>query len=174
MSRYALLLCSIAILGGAAWLNWFWLEKSLDISPIASKAPAASANRSPDGTDSDFAVEVGESLTRPLFHADRRPFVPPTLEPVEAPVDTEIPVEQQPLQPPSALEFRIAGISVFGGEKHALLGRSGTDDLRWFAQGDDVDGWVIASITSETVTLAADDQSFLLSLYPNALPEETN
>jgi hypothetical protein len=178
MNRAALLLSSIPCLYGATWLNWYWLETPLDISPIASSAPAVVAmqnDASPDIAGFDFFPDVNETLARPLFHSDRRPFEPPLTEPVEpTTIEDASAAEEQSLPPPSAPEFRIAGIRLFGDKRHALLGQAGGTELHWYSQGDDIGEWTIVVITNETVTLAAGGLSFLLPLYPAASHKGVN
>lgn len=175
MKRAVLLPAIAAALAAMAWVNLHWSETPLDISPIVSARPAgeaAPADATGDGLDpvGATATEVTQSLMRPLFHASRRPFQPPPPqpEPVAEAAPAVVEVEAVPPPPEPAPQFRLAGISLSGSARRALLGPVAGPDMRWYEQGDNIDGWTVASITSETVTLAGYDKTFTVPLYAPA------
>lgn len=162
---------------GMVWLNLSWSEAELDLSPIAlSTAPVANAEGSGAGSASSAAsanppTEVSESLSRPLFHASRRPFVRPPPEPTSQPA-VEPPVAAvEPAPPPALPELRLAGLSSAGERKSALLGRADAPDLQWVQLGDSIAGWRIDAITASSVVLVSGDQRFTMALYPDHQPE---
>jgi hypothetical protein len=174
MSRLFMSVGIAAVLSATAWLNLHWAETTLDISPIVVKsAPAVlDANGNPDDVlNAALApgADLSETLSRPLFHQSRRPFTPAPVADLTPVVVEEIPKTQSVEGQQRAVpELRLAGISISGDGAHALLGPANGAEMRWYSQGDDVDGWSIAEITSEAVTLAIGESAFIVSLYPPA------
>lgn len=170
----------VATLLTMCWLNLRWLEQPLDLSAILSDKPATVAGLDgagpvPDGALPDLRGGTTEALLRPLFHADRRPFAPPPVEtaaPVaEAEMLPEPVAEPQPVAAPlERPQVRLAGVSLSGATRRALLGAADGAEMRWYLQGETVGGWVVAAIGREAVTLASGEQSVMLPLYPSSAP----
>ena len=172
MRRRLALTGMAAIIGATGWLNHRWMVRPVDVSPIVSQtgAPALSLEKSPvKQGGSAPELQVSETLLRPLFHVGRRPFVPPPPPEVTASVVEEEqmppPVEVPPVVQP---DLRLAGVSNAGGTKRVLLGLAESSDVRWYAEGDNLEGWIVASITNQTVTMARDEVTFVVSLYPTS------
>lgn len=176
MKRLPILTFIVACLSVLCWLNVSWLRAPLDISALAvdrvSEAIPAESDSpgSPSVFEGDSGSDISETLLRPVFHATRRPFTPPVIEdipepeddldeldPVAAPIDIE-----PPATPP---EFRLAGVSLVNDRKRALLGSGENAAMRWYAEGDRIDGWSVVSVTSNDATLSDGDQSLTLRLY---------
>lgn len=177
MKRLVALAAMAALLAAMGWLNLRWLEKPVSLSPIvspnASPALDLDAPAEADGSGPGKPHEITETLLRPLFHANRRPFVPPAVAVAAAPVVDEeanpspqAEVDETP--PETRPDLRLAGVSISGGNRRALLGPAEGTEVRWYTQGDDLGGWIVASITSQTVTLASGDRSFTVPLYPSS------
>lgn len=179
MTRLPLFAGFVVTLLAMGWLNLRWLEQPLDLSAIASDKPATVADLDagpvPDGTVPGLRSGTAEALLRPLFHADRRPFTPPPVAAAAPPADAEMPPElvaepepaAVPLPPP---EVRLAGVSLSGAARRALLGAADGAEMRWYVLGETVGGWVVAAISKEAVTLASGERSVLLPLYPSSTP----
>jgi hypothetical protein len=177
MSKPSALTGIVLALLAMGWLNLHWLERPLDLSPIISDKPASvasldGASHAPDGALPGLRDGMAEALLRPLFHTSRRPFTPPPVEIVAAPAEAEAP-PPEPFSEPvptadlsSRPELSLSGISLSGTARRALLGAAGGNDIRWYAQGDTIAGWVVAAISKEAVTLASGERRLTLSLYP--------
>jgi len=181
MNRLSALAGIVAALLAMGWLNLRWLDRPLNLSPIVSERPAPAtgldgAPQEPAGSVPELRAGMTEALLRPLFHANRRPFTPPPVEAAAPPPEVEVPplealAEPEQLPAPQARpELRLAGVSLSGTARRALLGSSGGSEMRWYSQGDSVDGWVVASITNGAVILASGEQSFTVALYPSSAP----
>jgi hypothetical protein len=172
-----LALAAIAItLPVLGWLNHHWSKTPLDLSPIVVESvlqPDSAGQASDAAASSSERYEITETLLRPLFHSNRRPFEPAPALVVDPAFDEEalppVAEEEMPM-PTSKPELRLAGISLSGSRKRALLGLAGSPQIRWYSQGENVDGWVVAAITHETVTLESGGQSLTVRLYPSSVP----
>lgn len=172
----------VSALTGLAWLNMKWIETPLDLTPIV---PSATPVHQPDSRApnvaapwqfTDLADGLSESLARPLFHATRRPFVPPVSDQT-APMPVEpsaVEVVEQPEPPPALPELWLAGVSASGEIKRALIGRAGAADVQWVKAGDTVAGWRVEAITSTAIVLTSGDQRFTIPLYPARRTEDTS
>jgi hypothetical protein len=99
------------------------------------------------------------TLKRPLFTPSRRP-PPPEPTPI-------VRVEQpQPPQPAAQPAIVLVGTMIDSQGPQAIL-RSGGDnkDMR-VRVGDDVSGWKIKDIDESHLTLALDDRTFSVALFP--------
>lgn len=175
MNRPVALAGMAAILCAMGWLNYRWMERPVSLSPIVSQAGAPALN--PDNTLVESGgntpeLRITETLLRPLFHASRRPFVPPPPVEVAAPVVNDevalLPAAEQPpaVQPETRPDVKLSGISISGGTKRALLRLAENPDVRWYSEGDTLEGWIVASITNQAVTMARNEKTFVVPLYP--------
>ena len=167
------LLGTIAALGA---LNWQILTAPIDIRPIAldRAAPSNLVNGGAIAGTTRRSREHGnytETLARPMFRADRKPFVAAP----EAPPVVEETVEVPPaapsiapgIEPPQGL--KLLGVMRDGdGQDRALVKSAVTPAASWLRIGDEIDGWRLAAIASSAVTLSADASSIQLELYPVA------
>lgn len=81
-----------------------------------------------------------EVIERPLFWEERR-----------APQDAAaLPADGTPASVP----FILLGV-VQAGQSHAVLGRTGSKDVSHVYVGDVIEGWVVESMTRDSVTLLA-------------------
>ncbi len=164
------LLGSIAALGA---LNWQILTTPLDIRPIALDR-AARPNLENGGGIAGTAQrsrEQGnytETLARPLFRADRKPFVAaPEAPPPVVEETVEAPPAAPGIEPPQGL--KLLGVVRDGdGQDRALVKSAVTPAASWLQIGDEIDGWRISAIAASAVTLSAEAASIKLELYPVA------
>src|SRR5687768_4968411 len=119
MKRLFALAAMAVLLAAMGWLNLRWLEKPAALSPIVSQnaSPALDldAPADADGSRPGKPDETTETLLRPLFHANRRPFVPPPVAVVAAPVVDEEGIPAPPTaieeaRPETRPDLRLAGI----------------------------------------------------------------
>ncbi|MGO4672132.1 hypothetical protein AB4Z40_04465 [Bosea sp. 2YAB26] len=149
----------------AVAVNFGWRSLADPIEP-----PPASAVTKAASITSDALAPPAETPryqpdmvnARPLFSSSRRPpasFVAraPMPEPVASPV----------FEPPPS--YLIGGVVVSSGLSKALLRRQLREAGRWFALGEATDeGWVVASINPEMVTLARGARQVTLPLHARA------
>jgi hypothetical protein len=102
-----------------------------------------------------------ETLARPIFFRDRRPYVPP---PPPPPPVQPAPVFVAP-SPVTKPDLVVSGIALIGDAKQAYLGYPPNPDGIWVKEGEDVMGWQVSSITSAGVTISRAGQSIDLLLY---------
>jgi hypothetical protein len=165
------LLSAVAAL---AALNWqIWTTPS-DIRPIALDTAARTGlapGSVPTGRErqDNQARNYTDTLARPMFRADRKPFVAEVTPPPSPSVEET--VQQQPAapqtQPPEGL--KLVGIMRDGeGRDRALVKSAQSPTASWLEIGDEIDGWRISEIAPSAVTLSADASSIKLDLYPIA------
>jgi hypothetical protein len=118
-------------------------------------------------------AQLTETLRRPLFRADRRPFDPniqaPTPE-IEAPQALVMPQiipepTPEPQPAPSAPQFTLKGLALHNGNKQALISTPELPNGTWVALGELIAGWKLASLDSNAVLLKNNVQELSLSLY---------
>jgi hypothetical protein len=118
-----------------------------------------------------------QTLTRPIFMHDRRPYTPPPppppriVKPVAAPPPPkpQPPKDDKPAPPPPITNpgFRLAGIAIVDQTRQAFLTMPGKQEGIWLKEGETMTGWAVTRITSEMVTIEKSGQSFDLLLYEN-------
>lgn len=163
------------LLAGMIALNLRWANAQIDLTPLSARTVADNAPADASIADAQSGLptfDLEEALQRPLFHADRRPFSPPPPEPTPEPVLEVAPpqpvAEAVPPAPP--LEMRLAGVSLSGDQRRALLGPASGADLRWYAEGQSVEGWTLSDISSQDVHFTNGERSVRFKLYPGAQP----
>jgi hypothetical protein len=114
----------------------------------------------PDNAETQTRLAIPDQiiLRHPVFSRSRAPFVPP---PPPAPKARVVgaPVFTDP-------GFVLGGVMLNGEAKRAFLLRKGNQIAAWAAEGDDVEGWKLQSITAETATLQKESHVIELRLYP--------
>jgi hypothetical protein len=173
MKKHAVFLISLAAALILSAGNYYLFSSPPESTPIFSAAPVNT--NLPDVIEGLVQTE-GQTLrldqlqTRPLFSPTRRPWIAPQLEPVDEPVP------QVEIEPVIAEDVSRPAISLIGIQKtplgaKALLLKSGMQDASWFQPGQNVEGWIVRSIDSDSVELINGTQAFKLELYPSANPE---
>lgn len=102
--------------------------------------------------------EVGDlsnMVERPLFREDRRP---PTVV-VEAPPPVEVGPKASDLA-----RYALVGTVITGDQQIALLRDPNGAALLELRRGDELHGWRVASMLSDTITFNADKQSVVIEL----------
>ena len=164
----------IAGIGALAYADWHFYHRRIDISPLASvasgeqsKPPAAGdklATIPPPQSDAAFP----QTVARPLFHPDRRPF--------ERAKPVVVEVLPPPAPPPPIAKLQLVGIMQTGTNQYRALIRNGTDTPgEWLIVGDQIQGWQLRSIAPDGVTVAvarpgntttSATENFKLRLFP--------
>jgi hypothetical protein len=143
----------------------FWMVRILGgdtLIEIAAAAwtPDANASLTDLTATATSPNAYPESLARPIFFRDRRPYVPPPPAPVE--------VQAAPvIVPPPVIEpdLVVSGIALVGNAKQAYLGSPSNPNGMWVKEGEDVMGWQVSGITNAGVTISRAGKSFDLWLY---------
>ena len=103
----------------------------------------------------DYAVGLAESLERPLFSETRRiPELIKEYQPEEALEEFFEPSVEETLEPiagPTEALFR--GFIQSENRAKALIAASERDQGRWFAEGDNFQGWIVVDIEKNAVHL---------------------
>jgi hypothetical protein len=180
----ALVTCATVIACFFAAGSW-WISQSE--FPDPSKRPVlAWQPKQVSSTDSIpiEKVELIEALKRPLFRVSRKPFDPtqavqaaitvPQLlspaqpappQPVAAPVVPTPAIVIPASSPPVVPQFVLKGLSDIDGKRRALVAIPEKPEGQWLLLGEDVAGWKLQTMDSNTVHLKLDQQTVTLSLY---------
>jgi hypothetical protein len=103
---------------------------------------------------------LSATLQRPLFAPSRRP------PPAEAAPIARVEEPAAPLPPPPQPTVVLVGTLIDAQGPQAIL-RSGNDNKdKRVRVGDDVSGWKIKDIDDRHLTLALDDRTFSVDLFP--------
>ena len=155
-----------------ATLNWQIWATPNDIRPIALVQAAPSLGTSSEiqsaGPGPARAKIYTETLARPIFRADRKPFVAEVpLPPLVIEEAVEAPPAAPPIESPPGLA--LVGVMRDGdGRYRALVKSAQAPAASWRQIGDEIDGWRISGIAPSTITLSADASTITLDLYPVA------
>lgn len=170
-SRCVTLLVAINLALGA-FLYW------LATVDIASLMPAPEVVAINAGTDSERRdqrelrqppelASLGETLRRPLFRADRRPYAAPPPAPpvVTAPAPVAAATPARPPEPKrSPPKARLAGIVEIGGKMRALLRSPSEPNGTWLLAGEHIEGWQVERIGRSEIELSAGKQRLVMPL----------
>lgn len=111
-----------------------------------------------------------ETLSRPLFRADRRPYIPKAVAPGTQAVAVHAPAMAKPRPPlPSGLKL-IGIVTETDGARSALLRTDASQGARSYALGNRIEGWTLTAIDEGSATLAASGEQILLELYGGRRP----
>ncbi len=160
----ALLAGAIYGLGNGAW----WLRThAVDSSPL--HADGQTATWQPDLDDGQEIVfrarplgDFSQTLSRPLFEPERRPFVPKAPEPV---ADDEPTAPQPPAPEIPREKLRIVGVKIFKGTRQALIVSENDKTGQWVSKGDSIGGWKVVTVQAGSAIVAAGSQRQTLTLY---------
>ena len=172
MPRFHQFIISMLLTVTAVGLGWGIYSASRPAEePTLSGPPPDQPPVEPDESDQAPAVQIipppltdfSEMVARPLFSQSRSPEDPnagPTTDPL-------------PTQPTGKSRLVVMGIIITEGEKIALLkqGNQKEGDTLKVKEGQEVSGWKIASITTESVTVSQRDTTDVIKLSDNVLSE---
>jgi hypothetical protein len=123
------------------------------LSPALSTAKEVSAGHKP-------ASSYAQTLTHPVFHKTRAPYVPPP--PVPPPASATPGAAPAPIDPGIVL----GGVAMDGSLKKAYLFSKGNPQGSWISEGETFLGWNVVSIDSGAARLKQADRVLELQLYP--------
>ncbi|MDE0155646.1 MAG: hypothetical protein OXS28_08600 [Gammaproteobacteria bacterium] len=143
-----LLLGACVCLAGYSVYEWTRPYAPPDTAPPASR-DASALMESVIATTPDLPpIETfAETLERPLFRADRRPYEAP--QPVIVDEPAPAPVVEIPLGEQVALRATI----IIGEKRIALLHDLVNDIPLRLSRGDDVHGWTLSEVDTDSVVL---------------------
>ena len=145
--RRLLLGASVGLAGYSVY-EWTRPHVAPDIMPSAKQDAAALLTNIGAGTYDLPAIETfAETLERPLFRADRRPYTAP--QPVTIDEPALAPVPEIPLTEQVALRATI----IIGEKRIALLHDMVNDSPLQLSQGDSVHGWTLTEVGTNSVAL---------------------
>jgi hypothetical protein len=134
----------------------YQLVNSFPLAPTVTAAPPSAplvelAERpAPPRSPGDDAVEA--IAARPLFSADRRPYVPPPT-----------PVEPTVVEVEKSLPLELAGTFLTATDQAALILVAGKPS-EWLRSGQSIEGWKIGTIEEDRVQLLKGEQERELRL----------
>ena len=108
-----------------------------------------------------------QTLARPIFFKDRRPYRPPPPKPPAPPkVAKAAPKPVAPAPPPiTNPNLTLAGIAITSDAKQAFMTQSSKAEGSWVKEGEEIMGWRVHVILPGEVTLQKSGRSIKLRLY---------
>lgn len=159
-----LLLLNICLAGGVWAVSVADIERlvaSTDQPPAAGERAVAAPT--PDIVSSGRTESPGgldQTLARPLFNPDRRPIAAPQLRVDTAPIASSVNAPK-PVPP----RVRLIGIATLPDGAHRILVRQpGEASGKWYAAGDQLDGWRLAVVNRSEIALTHGSDRVALSL----------
>ena len=157
MKRIAKLAASGLLVLTSFYLIVAGAEIDISVSPTAT--PLSVVGDPPQIKKLPPAFETFRStLTRPLFHPGRRPFVEKIAIPA-APAFQPLPVPA--LLPPQGITLRG---TVLAGNRSALFERNGGRDYIRLQEGQRLDEWTLVSVAQQHVVFEARGQTITMTL----------
>jgi hypothetical protein len=172
--RMSLLLAAAATLGiYAVWSGDNALTTYLGSTEDAAPAVATQAVAPAGGTVAvaDLnplaglkAEQFADIAARPLFNPTRAPA--PEAAPQEVPEDVATVEEAPPAEPPSNPEdFTLLGIAAKDGVWSVVMRWNPTNEVFRLSTGGDIQGWTVAEITPQQVTVNRGDQTLDIRMF---------
>ena len=163
-----------AVIAALIALNWYIAQRPIDIAPIApgqTATPNAAANHAAERqiADGNVTAMPATGATDTAFRD--RPLFSPTRRPREQQIGVTqpaIPAGDTAEPAPASTDqsgLRLIGVMQIGrDDRRALIRASNAPDGLWLAAGGEVDGWRVATIEPEAVTVAKSGSSEQLVL----------
>lgn len=158
--RKTLLTGLAAIAALLAAVNIYVARTQVDVTPVTSVGPAATASPKAASAALKTALDnrpVGsftETVTRPIFNADRKP------------------VERQQASPAPIAgpeDLRLVGIlQTTSGTKRALIRTGGDHKGQWIVEGGAVSGWTVKSIGPRSVIVMSGGRDYEIAMSKGA------
>jgi hypothetical protein len=109
------------------------------------------------------ADQFDEILKRPLFNPSRAPAPPPEPPPEPEQAAAE---EAAPAEPPvNPDDFTLLGIAARDGTWTAVMRWNPTNEIFRLKTGGEMQGWKVAAIAAQGVTITKDDQSLDIKMF---------
>lgn len=108
-----------------------------------------------------------QTLARPIFFKDRRPYHPPPPKPpkprkIVKPAPKPVAPTPPPMTDPG---LTLAGIAITSDAKQAFMTHSSNSEGSWVKEGGEIMGWRVSTILPGEVTLQKSGRSIKLRLY---------
>jgi hypothetical protein len=168
-STHSLLVPYLAVLAtGLCGFTWWRATAQIDTSPVedAATAPLTSQSAdSPVGTNDVRPLSaLSETVVRPLFNSNRKPFIAPVSEVVSQ--DERHPEAAQKAELDAGM-FRLIGLMTAGASKQrALIRLSGAPAAEWLEAGAEIGGWTLDRFEKDKVILLREGTTAELLLRP--------
>lgn len=154
-----LLLGACVCLAGYTVFEWVRPYAPPNVAPsVREDASALLEDISAGAYDLPPLDAFAETLERPLFRADRRPYTAP--QPVVVQEPAPAPVPETPLTEQVALRATI----IIGEKRIALLHDIVNDSPLRLVRGDNVHGWTLTEVGANSVALQKDEAIERLAL----------
>jgi hypothetical protein len=145
-------------------LNWQIYDHEIDVSAIVPTEPkprvALKEAAEPDVLFPEISSDKPtETLKRPLFRPDRRPYVPKAAAVSAAPSQPPVP---PPALPPGLV---LVGIVSTSEGHRAVIRTDGVVGVQNYAEGAMLGGWALTSIQMNEVVLTANGETRKLQLF---------
>jgi hypothetical protein len=169
----ALKLAAVVVANLVIWpVAWSVFQRPAGTGAIATPRDASRAKGNlaaqPDlGEVLDFSqMSPVQAYSRPLFDRSRRPWQPP--ESPELPAEPVAAVVEQPaVEEIAAPTIRLIGVSSSGAsDMKALLQFDEAPEPIWVLVGDVLQGWKVAEIDTQSITILRGKQILSFDLYP--------
>ncbi len=105
------------------------------------------------------ANQDAQTLTRPIFSKTRKPFIAK-----EKKNGSDGSAAAAAVAPPPGLN--LSAVTKFHNKWMAFMVSSANPKGKWYAVGDEIDGWSVKQVQSLEITLAAGERTVRLTLYP--------
>ncbi len=166
-------LLKFAVLGAVMLLlvltNMYMLARPVNITAIsdgtggAKRLPGQEETGDQAGTDHIQELTFVQTFSRPLFSIDRRKYEPPKPKPPPPQKTVNAPKPAPVVNPP---ELRLIGVSIDGTSARALIAGGPDPNPVWVAEGEAIEGWVLAKVLEGAITVTQAGAEFSIDLYP--------
>lgn len=141
-------------------------DDAIDVEPQNWRpASPAEARASTNTKRNERTYE--DTLARPVFFKERRPYRPPPPKPPARPrIVKPAPKPVAPAPPPiTDPELTLAGIAITSDAKQAFMTHASNSEGSWVKEGEEIMGWRVSAILPGEVTLQKSGHSIRLHLY---------
>ena len=157
----------------AAVAETFWPKQSItDITDEINTPVSPREISLPVSATIDELTTYSVIIRNPLFTVDRTPYEPPVIE--QAPVVQAVAAKPEPEPEPEQAEevkLVVQGIIRTPQAQIALIQAEGDNRTQRVQVSDEVEGWTVIAIASNTITLEKNGQE--RTLYLLATPDDT-
>jgi len=157
-ARTLLLTALMAGIAALSLINWHFYTIPVELSPLTPEARPADGKQSKDvelatPLDDKPLIVFEETVTRPLFNADRKP------------IERDKEAAAAPAAAPLHTGMQLVGIIRSAGTPgRALIRFAGEPIGKWVPEGETVNGWHLTAVKAFSVVLEGNGQTQELKL----------